>query len=73
MTILELPFDIEHPDVLAGFRAGQQAIYRDTRPDTDIDLVTFVRDFMSDESQRLAYNVGFLLGLYQTAGNDKPA
>ncbi|EFH90310.1 hypothetical protein [Ktedonobacter racemifer] len=69
MTILELPFDIEHPDVKAGFRTGQQAIYHDTRPDTDMELVKFMRDFMADEAQRLAYNVGFLLGLYHS---DKP-
>ncbi|EFH87644.1 hypothetical protein [Ktedonobacter racemifer] len=64
MTILELPFDIEHPDVQAGFQAGKQAVYRDTRPVTDMELVTFIRDFMSDSSHRLAYNIGFLFGLY---------
>ncbi|GHO52372.1 hypothetical protein [Ktedonobacter robiniae] len=64
MTTLQLPFNLEHPEVRAGFQAGQQAIYRDTRPITDIELVTFIRDFMADESQRLAYNVGFLFGLY---------
>lgn len=64
MTILELPFDIEHPDVKAGFQAGQQAIYRDTRPESDVELAQFVSDFMADSSHRLTYNVGFLLGLY---------
>lgn len=64
MTTLQLPFTIEHPDIKAGFQAGQQAIYRDTRPDSDIELARFVGDFMADETQRLAYNVGFLLGLY---------
>lgn len=64
MTELQLPFNIDHPDVKAGFQAGQNAIYRDTRPITDIELVTLVRDFTHDESQRLAYNIGFLFGLY---------
>lgn len=64
MTNLELPFDPEHPDVKAGFQTGQQAIYRDTRPTSDMELVTFVRDFMQDEPKRLAYNLGFFFGLY---------
>lgn len=65
MTILVLPFPIEHPDVQAGFENGKQAVYRETRPETDMELVTFLRDFMQ-EPQRLAYNFGFLLGLYAT-------
>ncbi|GHO53749.1 hypothetical protein [Ktedonobacter robiniae] len=57
-------FAIEHPDVKAGFQAGQQAIYRDTRPESDMEVVRFISDFMADEPRRLAYNVGFWFGLY---------
>lgn len=64
MTTLELPFNIEHPDVKAGFEVAQQTIFRDTRPVSDMELVQFVRDFTSDDPQRMAYNVGFLFGLY---------
>lgn len=64
MIILELPFDIEHPEIQVGFQTGQQAVYRDTRPDTDIELVQLVNDCVTDHSHTLAYSVGFLFGLY---------
>jgi hypothetical protein len=57
-------FAIEHPDVKAGFQAGQQAIYRDRRPESDMEVVRFISHFMADKPQRLAHNVGFLFGLY---------
>lgn len=66
MTTIELPFDLTHPDVQAGFQTGQQAVYRDTRPDTDMELVQLVRDCVADNTHPLQYHVGFLFGLYAT-------
>lgn len=66
MIILVLPFAVEHPDVQAGFDAGKQAVYRETRPETDMELVQLVRDCVADSTHPLQYHVGFLFGLYAT-------
>ena len=65
MTIIELPFDIENPDVKAGFEVGQDDIYYSTRPKTDVEFANLIRDLLADNPARLMYNVGFLLGLYR--------
>lgn len=66
-TILLLPFDVAYPEVQEGFEKAREACYQESKPTTDMELTSFVRDFLHDEPERLAYNVGFLLGLYTVA------
>jgi hypothetical protein len=64
MITLQFPFPIEHPEVKRGFEQGQNPEYQSTKPVTDAELVGLVSDFLKDDEQRLAYNLGFLMGLY---------
>jgi hypothetical protein len=65
MVIIELPFELSDTDVQAGYDAARKTdIYRMVRPQTDEDFVGLLQDFYDEGRERLAYNVGFLFGLY---------
>lgn len=65
MLTIHLPFDLEDPDAKEGFKKAQEEKeYQATKPATDTELVGFIQDFILDGNDRLAYNIGFLLGLY---------
>lgn len=68
MVTIELPFELADSEVRAGYDAARKTdIYRTTRPQTDEDFVGLLQDFYEEGRERLAYNVGFLFGLYAQA------
>jgi hypothetical protein len=75
MIIIQLPFDIENPDMQNGFEEGRNPNYQAVRPASDTEMVSFIQDFIEDSKDRLAYNIGFLFGLFQPdepTDNDNP-
>jgi hypothetical protein len=76
MIVVQFPFNLEDPDMQRGFEQGKNPNYQPVKPISDTELVSFVRDFLEDGKDHLAYNIGFLLGLYtpqESTGNDGPA
>jgi hypothetical protein len=65
MLILLFPFDLEDPNMKRGFEQGQSQEYQTIKPTSDTELVSLIWDFLKDDEERLAYNIGFLFGLYK--------
>jgi hypothetical protein len=67
MLNIQFPFDLVSDDMKEGFAMGREYRFQDTKPTTDRELVELIQDFINDDNNRLAYNIGFLLGLYAQA------
>jgi hypothetical protein len=64
MVTIRFPFELEDAAIKEGFATGQEERFQSTKPCNDTEFVDLIQDFIHDSDDRLAYNVGFLLGLY---------